>query len=116
MDNLTKREQPDRSKINVHQPQEFKCWMRALDVTRDELPVAVDKVGNSAAAVRSEIERMVARKEAYKENQEYIEKAAECAREARHQAALLPNGPIKDALLVKAQDYASGVPEDKLYE
>jgi hypothetical protein len=115
MESLTKREQPDRSKINVHQPDELKCWIRALDVTRDELLAAVDKVGNSVTAVRSELERIAARQEAYKKNQEYVEKAAECAREARHQAALLPEGPIKDALLEKARDYASGVPEDKSY-
>ena len=114
MESLTKREQPDRSKINL--PKEIKCWMRELDVTRDELLAAVDKVGNSAAAVRSELERMAARHEAYEKKQEYVQKAAECAREARHQAALLPNGPIKDALLEKARDYASGVPEDKSYE
>src|SRR5690242_10769713 len=116
MESLTKKEQPDRSKINVDRPKELKCWTRELNVTRDELLAAVAKVGNSAAAVRSELERTTARQEAYEKKQEYVEKAAECAREARHQAALLPNGPIKDALLEKARDYASGVPEDKSYE
>lgn len=116
MESLTKKEQPDRSKINVQRPQELKGWIRALGVTKADPLAAVDKVGNSAAAVRSEIDRMVARQEEYKENQEYVEKAAECAREARHQAALLPNGPIRDALLEKAKDYASGVPEDKSHK
>lgn len=115
MESLTKKEHPDRSKINVHRPDELKAWTHALDVPSDELLAAIEKVGNSAAAVRSELERMAARKEAYKKNQEYVEKAAECAREAGHQAALLPDGPVKDALLEKAADYASGIPEDKSY-
>ena len=116
MEGLTKRDQPDRSKINVHQPDELKCWIRTLDVTRDELLAAVEKVGNSAAAVRNELQRMKARQEANKEKQEYVEKAAECAREARHQAALLPEGPIKEALVEKAKEYEAGVPRDKSYE
>ncbi|WFU44727.1 DUF3606 domain-containing protein [Bradyrhizobium sp. CB82] len=57
MDNLTKRDQPDRSKINMHEAYEVKCWTHALGVTRDELQKAVDKVGNSAAAVRKELAR-----------------------------------------------------------
>jgi hypothetical protein len=46
----------------------------------------------------------------------YEEKAAECAREARHQAALLPEGPIRDALLEKARQYERRVPEDASYK
>jgi hypothetical protein len=116
MESPTKREQPDRSKINVHQPDELKCWIRALDVTREELRVAIDKVGNSATAVRRELERMASRQETNMKKQEFIEKASECAREARHQAALLPEGPVKDALLEKAKEYDSGVPEDNSYQ
>jgi hypothetical protein len=55
MDNLTKRDQPDRSKINMSEDFEFKYWLKALGVSRDELKRAVDKVGNSAAAVRKEL-------------------------------------------------------------
>ncbi|MCP1732733.1 hypothetical protein ABIF38_004955 [Bradyrhizobium japonicum] len=33
------------------------------------------------------------------------EVSSECAREARRQAALLPPGPIRDALLEKAHQY-----------
>lgn len=115
MESLTKREPPDRSKINVHQPDELKAWTRALNVTREELLAAVDKVGDSAAGVRKELERMAARQQASKKDQEFVEKA-ECAREARHQAALLPAGPIRDALLEKARGYETGVPEDKSYK
>ena len=49
------------------------------------------------------------------ESERYQEKAAECAREARHQAALLPEGPIRDALLEKARQYERRIPEDSGY-
>jgi len=55
MDSLTKRAQPDRSKINMSQPHEVKYWMRALKVSKEELQKAIDKVGNSAATVRKEL-------------------------------------------------------------
>ena len=54
-DNLTRRAQPDRSKINMHEDFEVKHWTHALGVTREELQKAIDKVGNSAAAVRKEL-------------------------------------------------------------
>ena len=55
MDSLTKKDQPDRSKINMHEDYEVKHWTKALGVTKEELQKAVDKVGNSAAAVRKEL-------------------------------------------------------------
>ena len=55
MDSLTKKEQPDRSKINMNEPYEVKYWTHALGVSRDDLQRAVDKVGNSAATVRKEL-------------------------------------------------------------
>jgi hypothetical protein len=55
MDNLTKREQPDRSKINMSEDFEVKYWLKALGISRNELQRAVEKVGNSAAAVRKEL-------------------------------------------------------------
>jgi hypothetical protein len=55
MDKLTKREQPDRSKINMHEPIEVKYWTRELGVSIEQLLKAVDKVGNSAATVRKEL-------------------------------------------------------------
>ncbi|WP_314962826.1 DUF3606 domain-containing protein [Bradyrhizobium cosmicum] len=55
MDNLTKRVQPDRSKINMREAVEVKYWAHALGVSKEELQKAVDKVGNSAAAVRKEL-------------------------------------------------------------
>ena len=55
MDNLTKRDTPDRSKINMHENWEVKYWTRELGISRAELQKIVDKVGNSAAAVRKEL-------------------------------------------------------------
>jgi hypothetical protein len=55
MDHLTRKEQPDRSKINMHEPFEVKHWTRKLGIDEAELQKAVDKVGNSAAAVRKEL-------------------------------------------------------------
>ena len=53
MDNLTNRETPDRSKINMHEILEVKYWRRELGVSKDELQKVVDKVGNAAATVRN---------------------------------------------------------------
>ena len=55
MDSLTRRAQPDRSRINMHQGIEVKYWTRALGVSKERLQQAVDKVGNSAAAIRKEL-------------------------------------------------------------
>ena len=57
MDHLTRRDTPDRSKINMHQRWEVKYWTRELGVSNAELQKAIDKVGNSAAAVRKELAR-----------------------------------------------------------
>lgn len=54
-DNLTTREQPDRSKINMNQIHEVRYWTKHLSVSKEELQRAIDKVGNSAAAVRKEL-------------------------------------------------------------
>jgi hypothetical protein len=55
MRNLTKRHQPDRSKINMNEEYEVQYWTKQLNVSKEELQKAVDKVGNSAAAVRKEL-------------------------------------------------------------
>ena len=46
---------PDRSKIAMDQDHEVRYWTKHLDVTREELQRAVDKVGHSAAAVRKQL-------------------------------------------------------------
>ena len=55
MDSLTKKDQRDRSKVNMHEDFEVKYWTKELGVSGEELQKAVDKVGNSAAAVRKEL-------------------------------------------------------------
>jgi 3-oxoacyl-[acyl-carrier-protein] synthase III len=55
MDDLKNRGQPDRSKINMHEAHEVKYWTKELGVDKDKLQKTVDKVGNSAAAVRKEL-------------------------------------------------------------
>jgi 3-oxoacyl-[acyl-carrier-protein] synthase III len=57
MDQLTRRDTPDRSKINMHERREMKYWARELGVSHAELQKAIEKVGNSAAAVRKELAR-----------------------------------------------------------
>jgi hypothetical protein len=55
MDNLKKKGSQDRSKINMHEAQEVKCWTHQLGVSKEKLQKTVDKVGNGAAAVRKEL-------------------------------------------------------------
>ena len=55
MNYLTKRVQPDRSKINMHEAFEVKYRTHALGISKEQLQKAVDTVGNSAAAVRKEL-------------------------------------------------------------
>lgn len=55
MDNLAKKGQPDRSRINLQEDFEVKYWTKHLGVNREQLERAVEKVGNSAAAVRKEL-------------------------------------------------------------
>ena len=55
MDSTSRKGVADRSKINMHQPHEVKYWVKELGVSVDELQQAVDKVGNSAAAVRKQL-------------------------------------------------------------
>jgi hypothetical protein len=55
MDDLKNKGQADRSKINMHEAHEVKYWTHQLHVSRETLQATVDKVGNSAAAVRKEL-------------------------------------------------------------
>jgi predicted RNA-binding protein YlqC (UPF0109 family) len=54
-DSLTRRDQPDRSKINMKEDYEVHYWTKHLNISKEELQKIVDKVGNSAAAVRKEL-------------------------------------------------------------
>ena len=46
---------PDRSKIIIEQDDHVKYWTRHFGVTKDELRRAIERVGNSAAAVRKQL-------------------------------------------------------------
>ena len=52
-----KRVQPDRGKINMKDEYAVKYWTHELGITRSKLQHLIDKVGNSAAAVRKELSR-----------------------------------------------------------
>ena len=59
MNILTRKETADRSKIHVADATEIKCWAHKLGISMDELRIIVEKVGNSAAAVRKELKMEV---------------------------------------------------------
>ena len=52
----TKSVTSDRSKITVSNEIEVTYWIRHFGVTREELERPVERVGNSAASVRKELE------------------------------------------------------------
>jgi len=54
-DNVLNRGQPDRSKINMAEDYEVQYWTKHFGISREELQRAVDKVGNSAGAVRKQL-------------------------------------------------------------
>jgi len=54
-DNKLNRGEPDHSRINLDEDYEVKYWTRHLGLSAEELKRLVDKVGNSAAAVRKEL-------------------------------------------------------------
>ena len=56
-DDRSKRGAADRSKISMGEDHEVRYWTKHLGISRDELQKAVDKVGNSAAAVRKQLGR-----------------------------------------------------------
>jgi Protein of unknown function (DUF3606) len=45
----------DRSKIIIAREDHVKYWTRHFGVTKDELTRAIERVGNSAAAVRKQL-------------------------------------------------------------
>jgi hypothetical protein len=55
MADITKPTVPKRSKIVLERDDEVKHWCRHFGVTKDELTLAIEKVGNSAAAVRKQL-------------------------------------------------------------
>jgi hypothetical protein len=51
-DDKSKRGEPDRSRINLNEDYEVKYWTEKFNVTKEQLAVAINKVGNSADDVR----------------------------------------------------------------
>jgi hypothetical protein len=58
---LTRRRPIFRSKIELRGSSDVRCWTKALGVAPSDLKRTIAKVGNSAAAVRKEIERTAAK-------------------------------------------------------
>jgi hypothetical protein len=54
-DDKRNRGQRDRSKINMNEDYEVRYWTEQLDVSREELQLAVDLVGNSVETVRKHL-------------------------------------------------------------
>jgi Protein of unknown function (DUF3606) len=54
-DVLANKGERDRSHIAMHDRAEVRRWLKYLGVTESELQCAVDKVGNSVAAVRKQM-------------------------------------------------------------
>lgn len=52
---LPKRLRPDRGKIDMEDEEAVRCWTKHLEVSETDLQLAVEKVGNSAAAVRKQL-------------------------------------------------------------
>ena len=46
---------PDRSKIIIEHEDHVKYWTRHFGVTQDELARAIERVGNSATALRKQL-------------------------------------------------------------
>lgn len=51
-DDKSKKGQPDRSRINIHEPYEVSYWTVRLGVSEQKLREAVSAVGVSVEAVR----------------------------------------------------------------
>jgi hypothetical protein len=52
-----KNRPPDHSRINLNKNREVRYWTETLGCSKDELAVAVARVGNSSDAVRREVIR-----------------------------------------------------------
>jgi Protein of unknown function (DUF3606) len=54
-DDLLDKGRRDRGHIAINRPYEVRYWTKHFGVTKDDLQRTIDKVGNSAAAVRKEL-------------------------------------------------------------
>lgn len=55
-DDKTDRGPQDRSRISLSEDYEVRYWTEALGISRERLEEVVGRVGNSADAVRAELE------------------------------------------------------------
>jgi len=51
-DNKNNRGEPDRSRISLSEDYEVRYWTERFGVSKEQLAVAINKVGNSPDAVR----------------------------------------------------------------
>lgn len=51
----SKADRQHRSKIDLHDQSQLRCWTKQLGVNQAELEKAIETVGNGAAAVRKEL-------------------------------------------------------------
>jgi hypothetical protein len=56
-DNKQEHGEPDRSRINLSEDYEVRYWTEKFNVTKEQLAVAIGKVGNSPDAVRKALDR-----------------------------------------------------------
>ena len=54
-DDLTKRGEPDRDRININEDWELRDWAQKFGVSQEELKRAVQQVGDRAEAVRQHL-------------------------------------------------------------
>ena len=54
-DDKTKTGEQDRKRINVHEEYELRDWSKKFGVSKEDLKQAVQKVGDSAEAVRKHL-------------------------------------------------------------
>jgi len=57
LDTLLKKSPPLRNQITLNDELEVSFWMRRWGISRKELQHAIDKVGNSVAAIRKELRK-----------------------------------------------------------
>jgi hypothetical protein len=56
---ITKPIVPDRGKIALEHGDDIRHWTKHFGVTKDELLRTIERVGNSAAAVRKELDAKI---------------------------------------------------------
>ena len=56
-DDPNKKGPPDSRRINIHEDHELNYWIKELNVSQEELRMAVMEVGTSAEAVKKYLKR-----------------------------------------------------------